>query len=317
MYFNPKFDQKDLNKERKVVCEEIHESMDDPFDVLCAAANASSLSGSQFANEILGTKKSLSKMDSALLQAYHDKWYIAQNTVVCFAGNISIRKAEELVNKYFEPNFEKKELEKVECNTAEFKSEATTKKKDIAQSHLLFTFPDMLNGKDNKQKEVVSVLTLILDGGMSSRLFQNIREKLGVCYSIGCIRSSYKNNGRLQIYTSTSPSKVELTVKAIRHELDKLKEFGVTDEELIKAKEQAKTTFVFAEERTKSVMSNFAIKELCDDEFYDPDARLKLIDEVTKEEVIIAAREIFNYDNLCTALVAKNTKVDILKMFKE
>lgn len=317
MYFNPKFDSKDLKKERKVVIEEIHESEDDPFDVLMGNGTKLSCGGSQFENEILGTKASLMAMDSDMLKGYHSRLYVPSNTVISIAGNISPEKAEKLVNKYFESKMQKSEKVTVDYPAAPYVSASVKKKKDIAQSHMAFYFPDKLSQGDEKGREVLGVLSLILDGGMSSRLFQNIREKLGVCYSVGCMRSSYKNNGRVVIYTSTSPDKVEKTVSAIRHELDVLKEKGVTEEELSKAKEQVKTAFVLAEERTRSVMNTFGQKAIMEDKLYNPDERLKIIDSITKKEVDEMAIQVFDYDCLVTSLVSKDTKPDILKLFKK
>lgn len=317
LYYNPKFDPKELEKEKKVVFEEIHESEDDPFDVLTTKGNSISLEGTQYANEILGSEKSLKKIDSNKLKEYHDKWYVPKNTVISVAGNVKIDEVIEFVKKYFDTTTNHP-LDEVSFPKAKYVSKSITTSKDITQSHIALYFPLDVEDNDEYKKEVVSVLNYILDGGMSSRLFQNIREKLGVCYSIGCMKTSYRgNNGRFIIYTSTSPNKVEKTIKAIRKEIDKLLKDGVFDEELAKAKAQLKTSLALADERTRSVMNGYANKALFENKLFDADEMLALVDKVSKEDLLKVAKEIFNLDHMCTSYVSKDIDVDLIQMMKK
>lgn len=151
---------------------------------------------------------------------------------------------------------------------------------------------------------------------MSSRLFQSVREKLGLCYTIYGYPSSYQNNGAFIIYTSTSPHNTVSAVEAIRNEIDLLIDKGVSDEELNKGKEQLKTSLVLGQESTSAMMRTFGGHAVQTGELYDFDKRIKSIDSVTKEDVKKCAKEIFDFTEVCSSIVAPDDDVDILKIIK-
>ena len=162
----------------------------------------------------------------------------------------------------------------------------------------------------------MQLMTIIFSMEMSSRLFQSVREKLGLCYTIYGYPSSYQNNGAFIIYTSTSPHNAEKAVVAIREEIDLLLEKGVSDEELNKGKEQLKTSLVLGQESTSAMMRTFGGHAVQTGELYDFDERIKFIDSVTKEDVLRSAKEIFDFSQVCSSIVAPEDDVDILKIIK-
>lgn len=315
MYFNPKFDEAELERERRVVIEEINESEDTPDDVCTERLLTSFFKGHPLEKPILGNKKTLTSMTGKTLREYHNKYYIPSNTVISIAGNISEESAVALVKKHFESkcNIEAK-AEKTPVPTAEHHSHFTKKKKQIEQAHVAFAFPSYPTG--DSRTVALQLMSVIFSMEMSSRLFQSVRERLGLCYTIMGYPSSYENNGAFVIYTSTNPENVEKAVHAIRNEIDLLLEKGVTSEELNKGKEQLKTSLVLGQESTSSMMRTFGTYavQLC--KLYDFDARIAAIDNTTAEQVLEAARFVFDFEKVCGSLVSPASEIDVVKLIK-
>ena len=150
---------------------------------------------------------------------------------------------------------------------------------------------------------------------MSSRLFQTVREKLGLCYTIDGYGTSYDNNGFYTIYTSTNKASVEKAVKAIRREVDLLVKDGITDAELSLAKQKYKTALVFGQESTNSLMNLFGRYAFLKGELFDMDKRLHDVDAVTKDDILALARDIFVTSDVVATMVSDGLKVDVLDVY--
>ncbi len=315
LYFNPTFLQEELEKERKVVLEEINECEDTPDDVCFEMLGSAFFEGNPLEKVILGTKKTLANMNSDTLREYHQKYYVAKNTILVVAGNIQECDAIALAEEYFESRFEKEQpFEYPVPPKAKLHNKFVKKKKKIEQSHIALAFPCVSYGEDGVVP--MQLMSLIFGMGMSSRLFQSVRERLGACYTIAGYPSTYQTNGNYIIYTATSPSMVEQTVSAIRDEIDLLLKDGITDEELEKGKEQLKTSFVLGQESTSAMMRSFGSHAIMSGGLFDVDARIEAIDKTTVEDVNQIAKEIFNFDGVCASLVSSDVSPDIVKLIK-
>lgn len=316
MYFNPAFDPVELEKERRVVIEEINESEDTPDDLCLERLLSLFFKGCPLEKAILGTKKTLKEMTSQTLKDYHDKHYVAKNTVLSIAGNLTEEQAIAIAQKYFEDKYVSDvPYENVPVVARPAHSHACKRKKDIEQTHIAFAFPSY--PYNDIRGNAMQLMTIIFSMEMSSRLFQSVREKLGLCYTIYGYPSSYQNNGAFIVYTSTSPNNAEKAVEAIRDEINLLIEKGVSDEELNKGKEQVKTALVLGQESTSAMMRTFGTHAVQTGQLYDFDERIKNIDAVTKEDVQKTAKEIFDFSQVCSSIVAPNDDVDILKIMKK
>lgn len=316
MYFNPKFDETELEKERRVVLEEINESQDTPDDLCMEKLMCTFFKGSTLEKPILGNKETLSKMTSQTLKEYHDKHYVAKNTVIAIAGNLTEEEAINLVDKYFESKFENnRTYENIPVGTRFNNSSMCCEKKTIEQAHIAMAFPAYAYNDD--RAIAMQLMSIIFSTEMSSRLFQSVREKHGLCYTIYGYPSAYQTSGAFVIYTSTSPQNATKAVEAIRDEIKLLLESGVSDEELNKGKEQLKTSLVLGQESTSAMMRAFGSHALRTGELYDFDKRIEYIDSVTKEDVLKVACTIFDFDNACMSLVAPKVDLDLLKTLKE
>ena len=314
MYFNPTFATEELERERKVIYEEIDESEDDPFDVCSEHASSEALKGTPYEKTILGTKDSLARLTREDLAAYHAEKYVACNTVLSISGNVTEERAVELATTFFESRFDGRTFEKTAVERAKAHSAFESVDKKIEQAHIILTFPCFEYG--DKRFSIVNLLTNVFCSEMSSRLFQSVREKLGLCYSIGGYPAAYKNNGYFVIYTSTNKKSVEKAVKAIRKEVDLLLENGITDAELSMGKEKLKTALVLGQESTYSIMKAFGSRLIVTGELLDIDKMIEDIDRITKDDVSAVANEIFGSTNVCATLVSDGVKADVLKVYQ-
>ncbi len=315
IYLNPLFGEEELERERRVVMEEINESEDSPDDVCLESLLTGFFKGNPLEKPILGSKETLLSMTSKTLDNYHKMYYTPSNTVISIAGNISENSAIELVKRHFESKFTKavpdlrRQAARVGDNTGYVKT-----KKQIEQAHVAFAFPSFPYNDRNAVS--VQLMSVIFSMEMSSRLFQSIREKLGLCYTIMGYPSTYENNGAYIIYTATNPESVEKAVRAIRAEVDLLLEKGVTDEELAKGKEQLKTSLVLGQESTSAMMRTFGTHAIQTGMLYDFDARIAAIDGTAKEDVLAAAKYVFDFDRMFGSVVSPVEGEDIVKIFK-
>lgn len=314
MYFDPAFDEEELDKERRVVIEEINECEDTPDDVCLERLFSAFFKGHALETPILGTKKSLAGMTADTLRAYHKRWYVPENTVVSVVGNIDFDSAKALVERHFESKMTASGYPIPAIPRALPASAFTKKKKHIEQSHVAFAFP--CYPYDDKNIVHVQLMSTIFGTEMSSRLFQSVREKLGLCYTVTAYPSAYENNGVFTVYAATSPQNAERAVKAIKHEIDLLLADGINDDELKKGKEQLKTSLVLGQEGTSSMMRTLGTYAVQTGKLYDFDGRLKAVQNATKEDVLDCARRVFNFDEVCASVVAEDASQDMLKIFK-
>lgn len=315
MYFNASFDGGELKKERKVVLEELNESEDTPDDLCMEKLSAAFFKGHPLEKPILGTRKSLHAMNAEDLHAYKDKFYVPGGTVISLAGNLTVSEGVRLAERYFEDKFaEAKESPRQPLAAAPMKGMLAHAKKEIEQAHIAFAFPSA--AYDTPDAVAARLLAAVFGTEMSSRLFQSVRERLGLCYSIVGYPTAYENNGAFIIYTSTSPENVELAVTAIRKEIDLLLKEGITAEELRKGKEQIVTGMVLGQESTSAVMRGMGRHAVATGKLYDIDEQIAKAEAVTCSDVADVAAGIFDFGRVSASCVSPSP-VDVRKMIRE
>ena len=313
MYLNPKFDPTDLENERKVVYEEINECEDLPDDVCLEMLLGERFDGHPLGVPILGYKSTLEKLENKDLFDYMSRRYTPSNTVVAFAGNIKEEDCKALVEKYLESKVKKVPSTR-EHKAHETKASYISKKKKISQSHIAMAFPAFEYGDDRAY--LVNLMSSVFASEMSSRLFQSVREKLGLCYTISGSSSIYEKNGAYIIYTATSPENTEKAISAIKKEIDLLIEKGITEEELKKGKEQLKTSLVLGQESTSAMMKAYGRRACVMGDLFDTDRILEIIDSATKESILEVVRQIFDYSRVTLAIVSGNPPKNALDLLK-
>ena len=313
LYLNPKFDPTDLENERKVVFEEINESEDQPDDVCLEILLSERFSGHPLGVPILGYKEELSALDNNDLRDYMSRRYTPSNTVVAFAGNIDEETCTALVNKYLESKLSKVASTK-EHTPHETKASYVSRQMPISQAHIAMAFPSFATG--DERAYLVNLMSSVFASEMSSRLFQSIREKLGLCYTISGSSSAYEKNGTYIIYTATSPENTEKAISAIKKEIELLLKEGITEEELQKGKEQLKTSLVLGQESSSAMMRAFGRYACIVGELYDVDRILEIIDFATVESISEVCKYIFDFDKVTLAIVSGNPPENPLELFK-
>ena len=300
IFFNSVFDSVELEKEKGVVIEEINMSEDTPEDI-CLDLLAKSYYGDEgLGQTILGPAKNIKRFTREDVKAYMDKYYTPDNVVISLAGNVDVNQAVECVERLFVNNFNKSKSVK------QFESKVSTprnlyKSKKIEQSHVGFA----MNGFTAKDKlsDAFTIANTVLGGGMSSRLFQKIREELGLCYSIYSYPSQYKDNGILEIYAGVNTEARDLATKAIVEEVKKFKKDGITEQEFLRGKEQIKSAFIFGQESAASQMLVFGKYLIFLDKEFNFAERIKNIENVTIDDVHQAISQSFDIENSATATV--------------
>ena len=315
MFFNSVFDAKEMAREKKVVCEEISMYNDDAFSQSLILANKIFYNGTKFALDVAGTKQSVHRLTKEKIQEYMNKFYIPSNVIISFAGNITEKKALKLVEKYFLNNFNQKspEKEKSVKYTTKIEQNQIKAYKDNEQAQVCICFPALM--KNDERSYALKIFNFAFGGGMSSRLFQRIREKLGLVYTINI--SSYINDagGDTSIHFATSTKNVPLALKAIREEIENVKNNGLTEKEFVNSKNCYLSTTKISFENT----STFSLANAKRVAFYNKPVskkeNIEKVQAVTIEDINNLIKEIFDFDKCCISYVGKNSKINLWKYF--
>ena len=313
-YFNSTFDSVEMEKEKGVVLEEIAMSTDTPDDFCLENLTSLFYKGNSLGQTILGSSENIQKFTPDVLHEYVDNMYCADNTVVCFAGNIEQEKAVELANKYFKNNFKKKHSDKTPAPFHEVKSDSIIVAKDLEQANIAFAFPGHELG--SKYDMASMLMSTIFGSGMSSRLFQEIRERNGLAYNVFSYPSSFVNNGDFSIYLGTNPNTSQKAIESVRKEILDVKNNGFTDLEIERCKKQLKGTYILSQENSSSVMRMLSRFALFLDEPFDVDERINAIEKVTKQDLIDVCDHVFNMNKVVASYVGKAPGFDPLAIMK-
>jgi len=184
----------------------------------------------------------------------------------------------------------------------------TTKRKRTEQNHLCLGF-ECLPGNDER-RFTLHTLSSILGGGMSSRLFQSVREKHGLCYGVYSFSASHADTGLFGISTALNRENEEKAISLILDEINRLRQDGVTDDELSRAIEQAKSSMILALESTSARMNRLGSSYTALGHCLTPDEVMDRYDAVTREDILLLAREIFCYDDMSFSAVGKVSDED-------
>ena len=298
---SPLFDNDELNRERKVVLEEIHMVEDTPDDLVNEVFIANFWPDHPLGRSILGTPDTLATFDQERVLAHFQSVYVPRNLVVAGAGNIEHKTFVEMVARYLaELPDTPPALDVVAPNVATPRILLT---KDLEQAHLVLgaSCPSMLDD----DRYAVHILSVILGGGMSSRLFQTIREEHGLAYSVYQGVNTYTDAGCLFMYAATSPEHMSEAIRLSVEEFRKCKVELVSDDELQRAKDQLKVSIMLSLESSSARMSNLARQEIFFRRQFSLDEILTKINNVKAEDVQRVASQIFNGHGLAMTAIGE------------
>ncbi|HKV26542.1 MAG TPA: pitrilysin family protein [Candidatus Acidoferrum sp.] len=300
LVLRPKFDSDDVRKERQVVLEEIKMDLDNPEYQLHDIFTRGFWPEHPLGRPILGTPETVRNFDREQLNIRFRDWFAPDHLVITAAGHLTHEHLLQLVQREFGGLGPARALAPriAPITQAPIHIE---RKRDLEQVHVCIGVPSLPLG--HEARFVAAVLNNMLGGGMSSRLFQNIREKEGLAYAVFSELTPYSDAGMLTVYAGTAKETVGQVIDLTIKEFRAMKESHVSDEELTRAKNHLKGSLMLSLESTTSRMSNLARQELYFGRFYSLDEILVSIDAVTLDAVQSLAREFFQPDNIAVTVL--------------
>ncbi|MFA5133688.1 MAG: pitrilysin family protein [Patescibacteria group bacterium] len=316
MLHNSKFDEKELNRERNVIIEEIHMYRDNPMMHIEDMIEEEVFDNSPLGWSIAGDEKSMAKIGRKEIVNYFKTHYIPQNAVVIFSGNMEGCDPVTLAKKYFN-NVKAKNNPptEFEATLKPFTSGIKIDYKETGQIQLALGFP-ALKYKD-PMMPALGLLSNILGETMSSRLFIKIRERRGLAYYVRSMISPYQDTGAFIIRAGLNKENLQVAIKTILAELKAVKAKGVTAQEIERARENIEGGLVLELEDASSVAAWYGKQELLTGEILDTEKYMAKLNKVTKNDIINVANKIFDLDKLNVALIGPmKDEEKIRKMIK-
>jgi predicted Zn-dependent peptidase len=311
MMTNSLFKEEEIEREKGVICEEINMYEDTPMRKVAEVFENLMFGDSPMGWDIAGTAKIVRSLKRKDFVDYVDSLYKTSNMVVAIAGGFDGKvqsskfKVQSLVEKYFGGLSDGKTLKAEKCLVKQDKPRLKIHFKKTEQAHLCLGFPAFSN--TDQRRYAFSVLTTILGGGMSSRLFTEVRERRGLCYYVHASTDSYKDCGDFVVSAGVDLKRIDDAISTILNELWKFKvqslKFKVTKEELRKAKEYIKGHTILGLEDSESVAGLYATQFILKDKIETPEEILERIEKVTMDEVYAVAKDIFNPKKVNLAVI--------------
>ncbi|WP_195573259.1 M16 family metallopeptidase [Paenibacillus sp. 1001270B_150601_E10] len=308
MFFHSKLDDTELAKEKNVILEEISMYEDTPDDTVHDLVTKAAYGGHPLAYPILGTEETLHPMNTSDLRRYMKEHYTISNTVVAVAGNFD-DSIVELLEKHF-GHFQN-DHEEHQAEVPAFHSQVLFQEKQTEQNHICLSLPGC-SMSDPKLYAMV-ILNNVIGGGMSSRLFQEIREKRGLAYSVYSYHSSAADSGLFTVYIGTAPKQTQEVLDLTMEVLLDITRNGITEDELSKGKEQLKGSLILSLESTSSRMTRLGKNELMLGRHYTLDEMIARIEAVTMADVQDMIQKMVS-EPLAVAMVGANK--DIISNFR-
>ncbi len=311
MLINSLIDEKALTKEKGVIIEEIDMYDDSPEDLVHEMLQMKIWDQHPLGYQISGKKETVRAITRQEIIDFMAQYYVSENIVISVAGNIK----EDEVLDLLEANFSGIPIgtRQADCTIPIYHPSIYTKEKDVEQLHLNIAFDSVVADAD--EKYALTILNSVLGGSINSRLFQVIRENLGLTYTIYSYGSSYKTAGLLHIYGAMNPIQLEQVFTNSFDIIEDLKVNGLTEDELSMSKEQIKTELIMGNESAKNRMNSNGKSILFKDFIVPLEETIDKVNEVTNEEIIEFAKKYLVKENCSISLVGNLENIDKLKLF--
>jgi len=312
MLFESKFDPKEMEREKGPIVEELRMYKDNPIMNIDNIFEDLLFSGSYLGRDIGGTEKHVMSFTRKDTLDYKEKYYQPSNMFIVVAGNID-ETTEELIKTYFGTT---KDAHKPSSTFKPFAFGPTAKKERIVVEHKKTDQVQMMLGfpgyKFNDNRNVtLDVLNTILGGSMSSRLFIKIRERMGLAYTVRSDYDVFRDTGYSYVRAGLEEKNLNKAIKAIKSEIEKLKEKGVTSSELRDAKTHIRGSITLSLEDSSS-QANWYAKQFMFGSVDTPDMYLKKIDKVTNEQIMKVAQQTFKDAQMRIAIIGDVKKEDVI-----
>lgn len=306
MFNHSLIDENSLEKEKGVIIEEIDMYDDSPDDLVHEMLQMKVWKDHPLGFQISGTKKAVKKVTREEILEFMKTYYVSGNIVISVAGNMDEDSVYELLEKHFGclPVGEKNTDQTVPV----YHPIIYKKEKDVEQLHLNIAFQSV--PADTKDKYALTILNSVYGGSINSRLFQIVRETHGLTYSIYSYGSSYKTAGLFQIYAAMNPAQLKPVVDYSLEIIEDIKAKGLTEEEILMAKEQIKTELIMGNESAKNRMNSNGKSILFKDYITPLDEVIEKLNMVSNEEIITFSNKYLNPDGCSFSLVGNLENIE-------
>ncbi len=311
LVLHPLFREEDLAKEKGVILEELKMEADNPDYLVHELFSANFWRDHPLGRPILGTKETVNGFTREKLLEYYRGVYSPSNLLITAAGNLEHGRLEDLAREYFE-GLDPHDPPPAQPAPVTHARITLKHKKELEQVHLCLGVP--CYPVSHEQRFACYVMNNLLGGGMSSRLFQNIRERQGLAYSVFSDLNPYRDTGCLSVYAGTSLESARKVVDSVLNEFRQIKQDGIPAEELRRGKDHLKGSLMLSLESTSSRMSNLARQELYFQHFFTLDELVDRIEEVTADQVQDIATTFFNQESIAVTILGN---LDGFKLTRE
>ncbi|MBA7677167.1 putative zinc protease [subsurface metagenome] len=300
MLLHSKFDSQDIEGERQIIIEEINMNRDSPSQQVNMLIDGLLWPGHPLGRDVTGSRESVAVITRGMMLDYLQGHYQPDNTVVTIAGNIRHKEAVTAVSQLVGNWANQGRHFGYSVYEEQLTQPLHIESRDIKQAHLCLALPGL--SLFHPRRFVLDLLNVILGAGMSSRLFTEIRDKLGLAYSVHSYVEHFFDSGSFIIYAGVEPKNLETAIKAILEQLAQLKE-SVPESELTKAKELSKGRLLLQMEDSYSVASWMGGQEILTGRILSVDQVISIIDAITAEELRQLAQELLVTGQLRLAVV--------------
>ncbi len=311
LYINPTLPAKELEKERGVILQEISMYEDQPQMKVWEVFSELMYGDTPAGRSIAGTPNNIKKFKREDFEEYRNRHYTAKKTIVVVAGDIKESLVLDDAKKYFKGIKDAKKVGKDKVSSEQSSPKMKIFKKKTDQTHLVLGFK--LKTKSDKERLSLKLLAGVLGKGMSSRLFQKMREELGICYYVSAGRGEFTDHGYFTVSTGVDPKRVDEALKAIIEECHKLKTDLVTVEELNKTKDYLIGSMYLSLETTDALADYYVEQEIVRGEMRDPKSLESSIRSITPKDLITISKKVFVKEKMNLAVVGEGMDLPRLK----
>lgn len=284
---NSKFDLVEFEKEKMVIIQEIRQMNDTPDDFVFEMFQEKCFEGENLGQSILGTEDEIKSYSPNDLHNYLKSKYSTNKIILCASGGVNHDEVVDLSERY---SHDMTTFDVPHPTQQKYKGGFIFKTKDLEQTHVIIGYEGL--SQTDKAKHDLFVLSTILGSGMSSRLFQEVREKRGLVYSIFSFTSNYVDTGTFGVYAACDADKTREVISIIREEFEKIQS-TLTEEEILKAKTQINASLLMSLESSGNRMERMAHQFLLQNKFFTPAEITEKINAVTKESILTVADRLF------------------------
>jgi predicted Zn-dependent peptidase len=314
MFLNSKFDGKEIEREKGVIIEEANMYLDTPTAYIGDLWEKLLYQDQPAGWRIIGEKENILSFNRQKIVDYYRNHYSSKNTIICIAGGIDQDKIESEIQNYFKDIGHGLANQKVKAKEVQKKPELLIYHKKTDQTH--FCLGTRAYNMFSPQRYALALLSVVLGGNMSSRLFIKVRERSGLAYSIHTSADNTTDTGYLVTQAGIDHKNLEKSIKLILQEYKNLKDKKITEKELQKAKDYLKGTMALSLDSSDSQASFYALQELLEKRILTAEEKFKKIDEVSADDINKVANDIFLPEKLNLAVIGPFEEKDKDKLLK-